>query len=357
MISLAELEEQLEHRVRRFAEWRRGVKLRFGWLAPLRIVLYGGYGDANRVQVRGRVLEERPGAEPRIGDRRLSNFLRAWEQFESDEVPGVHVRLEVGGAEQDLVTDGDGYFSAQIVLPEPGQPGWLPLSARVLEAPYPASSLPSARGEVLLPSGQARFGVISDIDDTILRTNVRNKLEMVYLTMLGNALTRRSFDGTRELYRGLALGGSAPFFYVSKSVWNIFPLLEQFIREQGLPKGPLLLRQLRLFGSAVPAHKPEAIAQLLATYPALPFVLIGDSGEQDLEIYLEAARRHPGRVRAILIRNVSSAERSEVLRAFAARNTPQGCSVLLFDSAEAAMVRCRELGLWVKGAGAGNGCA
>jgi len=86
-------------------------------------------------------------------------------------------------------------------------------------------------------------------------------------------------------------------------------------------------------------------------------VLIGDSGEQDLEIYLEAARSHPGRVRAILIRNVSSAERSEGLRALAARNTPPDCSVLLFDSAEAAIVRCRELGLWVKGAGEGNGWA
>lgn len=346
MISRAELEDQLDHGVRRFAEWRRGVKLRFGWLAPLRIVLYGGYGDANRVRVRGRVLEERPGAEPRIGDRRLSNFLRAWEQLESDEVPGVHVRLEVGGAEKDLVTDGDGYFSAEIVLPEPGPSGWLPLSARVLEAPYPASSLPSARGEALIPNGQARFGVISDIDDTILRTNVSNKLEMLYLTMLGNALTRRSFDGTRELYRGLALSGSAPFFYVSKSVWNIFPLLEQFIREQGLPKGPLLLRQLRLFRGAAPAHKPDAIAQLLAMYPALPFVLIGDSGEQDLELYLAAARNHPGRVRTILIRNVSSPERSEVLRAFAARSTPPGCSALLFDDAEAAIRHCRELGLW-----------
>lgn len=336
----------MEHGVRRFAEWRRGVKLRFGWLAPLRIVLYGGYGDASRVQVRGRVLEERPGAEPRIGDRRLSNFLRAWEQFESDEVPGVHVRLEVGGAEKDLVTDGDGYFSAQITLPEPAPPGWLPLTARVLEAPYAAHCLPSARGEVLLPSGQARFGVISDIDDTILRTNVTNKLEMVYLTMLGNALTRRSFDGTHELYRGLALAGSAPFFYVSKSVWNIFPLLEQFIREQGLPKGPLLLRQLRLFRSAAPAHKPAAIAQLLGTYPALPFVLIGDSGEQDLEIYLEMARSHPGRIRTILIRNVSSPPRSEALREFAARNAPPDCSALLFDDAEAAIRHCRHLGLW-----------
>jgi phosphatidate phosphatase APP1 len=346
VISRAELEEQVEHGVRRFAEWRRGVKLRFGWLAPLRIVLYGGYGDERRVRVRGRVLEERPGAEPRIGDRRLSNFLRAWEQFESDEVPGVHLRVAVSGAEQDLVTDGDGYFSAEIALREPAAPGWLPLSARVLEAPYPASSLPSARGELLIPSGQARFGVISDIDDTILRTNVGNKLEMVYLTMLGNALTRRSFDGTRELYRGLALGGSAPFFYVSKSVWNIFPLLEQFIREQGLPKGPLLLRQLRLFPGAAPAHKPSAIAQLLATYPRLPFVLIGDSGEQDLEIYLEVARSHPGRIPTILIRNVSSTERSEALRSFAARNTPAGCSALLFDDAEAAIRHCRELGLW-----------
>jgi len=344
----ATLPEQLLQGARSFAEWRRGVKRRFGWLAPLRIQLYGGYGDARHVLVRGRVLEEWPGAEPRLGDRRLSNFLRAWQQFESDEVPGVQLELEVAGCRSLVRTDLDGYFSTQLALSSAASPGWLAVRARVTQAPYPSSLLPSAESELLIPGEQARFGVISDIDDTILRTHVGNTLKMLYLTLLGNALTRRSFDGTSELYRGLALGGAgAPFFYVSKSVWNLFPLLELFIREQGLPRGPLLLRPIRWLGSAgTPAHKPSAIAQLLEVYPALPFVLIGDSGEADLQVYLEAAQLHPARIRTILIRNVSSPERAELLRRMAARQAPPGCSVLLFEDAQQAIRHCRSMGLW-----------
>jgi phosphatidate phosphatase APP1 len=344
----AALAEQLRQQARQFAGWRRSVKLRFGWLAPLRVVLYGGYGDARRVLVRGRVLEEQPGPEPALGDRRLANFLRAWEQFESDEVPGVQLRLEVGGSCADVVTDADGYFAATITLQTPARAGWLTLHARVTQAPYATSVLPVARTELLIPSEQARFGVISDIDDTILRTHVGNTAKMLYLTVLGNALTRSSFEGTRELYHGLALGGGgAPFFYVSKSVWNIFPLLEQFIREQGLPRGPLLLRKVRLLRErALPEHKPGALAELLQTYPSLAFVLVGDSGERDLEIYLEVARQHPGRIRTILIRNVSSPERADALRRIALREAAPGCSVLLFDDAQQAIRHCRNLELW-----------
>jgi phosphatidate phosphatase APP1 len=345
----ATLHEQLLQSARRFAEWRRGIKRRFGWLAPLRIVPYGGYGDARAVLVRGRVLEEQPGPEPRLGDPRLANFLRSWEQFESDEVPGVRLRLEASGALADVVTDADGYFSATLTFASPpAQPGWLPLQLRVTESPYPTELLPSAQTELLIPSEQARFGVISDIDDTILRTHVGHTAKMLYLTLLGNALTRHSFEGTAELYHGLArAGGGAPFFYVSKSVWNLFPLLEQFIREQGLPRGPLLLRQVRVFHDAASSeHKPRAIAHLLATYPKLSFLLIGDSGEADLETYLEAARSQPGRIRTILIRNVSSPARAEVLRRMAAHQTAPGCSVLLFEDARQAIEHCRALELW-----------
>lgn len=342
------LAEQLRQAARRFAEWRRSMKLRFGWLAPLRVVLYGGYGDARQVLVRGRVLEERPGPEPGLGDPRLANFLRAWEQFESDEVPGVQLHLEVGGASAEVITDADGYFSATIVLAAPARPGWLPLHATVTQVPYPTSLLPRARTELLIPSEQCRFGVISDIDDTILRTHVGNTAKMLYLTLLGNALTRSSFEGTRELYHGLALaGGGAPFFYVSKSVWNIFPLLEQFIREQGLPRGPLLLRKARLLrDQALPEHKPDAIARVLGTYPELSFMLLGDSGERDLDIYLQVARRHPGRIGTILIRNVSSPERAAALRRITQHEAPPGCSVLLFDDAQQAIRHCRNLELW-----------
>ncbi len=353
------LRGQLRRGAREFAAFRRGVKRRLGVLAPLRVTLYGGYGRCSEVCVRGRVLEEHDGAAPTAGDRLLRNFKRAFSQFESDEVPGVEVTLTVHGAQARVVTDEDGYFFLRLPL-RPGAPsGWLDVEATVTGTPYPISSSVTARSSVLIPDDAARFGVISDIDDTILRSHVGNKAKLLYLTLLGNALTRLSFDRTTDLYQGLlAGGGNAPFFYVSKSMWNIFPLLEHFIDHQKLPRGPLLLRDFGLLNDrrAVP-HKAHAIAEILGTYPEKPFVLIGDSGEQDLPIYLRAARERPGRIAALMIRNVSGSKRAEELRELARREAPPGCPAIVFDTSEQAIEHCAELGLWSKpmlAPGAGN---
>jgi hypothetical protein len=81
-------------------------------------------------------------------------------------------------------------------------------------------------------------------------------------------------------------------------------------------------------------------------YPTLPFILIGDSGERDLELYLEAARTHPGRVPAILIRNVSPVQQHAALELLGQRDVPEGCRVLIFQDTRRAIELCAELGFW-----------
>jgi phosphatidate phosphatase APP1 len=348
---------RLRRLAREFAAVRRNVKRRLGILAPLRIVMYGGYGTTREMRILGRVLEEHEGTAPRIEDGPLSNFMRSFRQFESDEVANVELEIQVGSPVGEhevgqesvrVVTDEDGYFVLRHRFAAPVAPGWLPVQARVTVAPYPVSELPSAACRVLVPSPYARFGVISDIDDTILQTYVRNRARMLYLTLVYNPLTRLSFDGTADLYRGLReCGHGAPFFYVSKSMWNLFPLLESFIAHQRLPRGPLLLRQVGLFSPrpSVP-HKANVINDLLQTYQELEFLLIGDSGERDLELYLAAARAHPGRIPAILIRNVSPPAQRAALEQAAQQDVPPGCRVLVFEDTQRAIELCAELGYW-----------
>jgi phosphatidate phosphatase APP1 len=342
---------------RDFADIRRHIKRRLGILAPLRIAMYGGHGTTREMWMLGRVLEEREGVEPSLDDGRFINFKRVFKQFESDEVAGVELVIHVGApgsaveaenGELAVVTDEDGYFTLRHRFARAVDPGWLSVRARVTQAPYAATLLPDAEAQVLIPSPGARFGVISDIDDTILQTYVQNRPRMLYLTLVGNPLTRLPFEGTTELYRGLRqCGNGAPFFYVSRSMWNLFPLLERFIAHQRLPRGRLILRRLHWFGPrpSVP-HKQKAIRELLETYPDLPFLLIGDSGERDLDLYLEAARQHPGRVPAILIRNVSPIKHHAILAQMAVSDVPEGCRVLVFNDTRKAIELCTELGFW-----------
>ena len=113
----------------------------------------------------------------------------------------------------------------------------------------------------------------------------------------------------RALHDGPEGGAGNPLFYVSSSPWHLYTPLVDFLQSQSLPLGPLLLKELgvrSLFGAGSHMdHKLAHIREIVETYPHLPFVLIGDSGQQDPEIYREVVLRYPDRIRAIYIRSVN----------------------------------------------------
>jgi phosphatidate phosphatase APP1 len=216
----------------------------------------------------------------------------------------------------------------------------------------------------LLPP-RAEFGVISDVDDTVLVSEVRNLVRMARLTFLNNARTRLPFPGVAQFYRALqrcagATGTDAtattatcynPIFYVSSSPWNLYDLLVDFMALNDIPPGPLFLRN---YGIDAPmpetrghhGHKLARIEELFAVYPELPFVLIGDSSQQDPEIYAEVVRRYGDRVRAIYIRDVVARSRrdTQVVR-LGEETATHGVPMLLVPDTAAAEAHARSLGL------------
>jgi phosphatidate phosphatase APP1 len=228
---------------------------------------------------------------------------RSLRQFLTDDLPGVPLRVTVAGATEETVSDADGYFRV-LLHPEPDRLAspWTTGTVE-LAGPYRGVTGPVVTPlEVLVPGQEARFGVVSDVDDTILQTGVQRVGRMILQTFTGSALTRTPFPGAAELYRDLAAGAN-PFFYVSSSPWNLHSFLVAFLRHRDFPLGPVLLRDL-LGTSAGREEKPARIQEVLDLHPQLRFVLVGDSGEKDPEIYAAVARANPGRVLAIYIREV-----------------------------------------------------
>jgi phosphatidate phosphatase APP1 len=297
---------------RGFDRLRHGLRRRLGRVGPVEILVYRGFGTAARVTIQGRVVEAKRLEPAAAADRPWRNFVRMLHRLDSDEIPGARVRVSFAGLEGETVTDDEGYFGFELApsaLP-PGEDGWHTAELSLATPVVPAQGIAHARADLLVPDAAAAFGIVSDIDDTVLQTHVTSLLRMVRVTMLGNAHTRLPFEGTTELYRALCAGptGAArnPVFYVSKSPWNLYDLLVDFMDRHGLPRGPLLLRDLGLHPEPRLAFKLTRVAEVIATYPALPFVLVGDSGERDPEIYLEVAAAHRDRVRAIYIRDVGT---------------------------------------------------
>jgi phosphatidate phosphatase APP1 len=297
---------------------RAGVRI--GELFPARgpraprIATYRGYAHGADAFVSGRVLAD-AGHRPADPDdpwwRNLAGTLR---RMESDELPGARVRIRLGGAEHVAITDREGYFRAWLRLPSP-----LPADAiwhdAVLELVTDSTEPPAtATAHVLAPPAGATFGVISDLDDTVIRTDATSLVRMLRATMLENAHTRLPFEGVAAFYRALHGGAGGeqrnPVFYVSSSPWNLYDLLVEFLELRGIPLGPVMLRDWGISSESVlptshGPHKRAHIAQILAFFPDLPFILIGDSGQEDPEIYRDIVAAHPERVRAIYIRNVS----------------------------------------------------
>ena len=158
--------------------------------------------------------------------------------------------------------------------------------------------------------------------------------------LLENARTRLPFPGVAAFYRALERGTlpaeqrDNPIFYVSSSPWNLYDVIAGFLEAQEIPVGPMLLRDWDIGPSFLRnrEYKLAQIREILRTYPALPFMLVGDSGQEDPEIYSALVSEFPDRILAIYIRNVSAhPERSEAIRVLAEQVSAAGSSLVLAD--------------------------
>lgn len=342
------------HRVERKLDEKRHA-LGLAGRGAARIEAYRTFGTPERAYVKGRVLRGAPPAAPDERHGTLMNVAAMIQRFESDEVPGARVRVRFPGGETVVAADEEGYFECWFE-PRPPFGGASLWHAVALELVEPAGAPHPAEAHVLVPPEQSAFGVISDLDDTVVQTGATSLLRMARTVFLTNARTRLPFPGVAAFYRALQHGaGESPFnpvFYVSSSPWNLYDLLSEFLLLRKIPTGPLLLRDWGLSADeALPTghagHKLEAIRRILDLYPALPFLLIGDSGQEDPEIYHRVVHDHPDRILAVYIRSVTPrAGRAEAVQALAAEVEAAGSTLLLGDDTLAAARHAAERG-WI----------
>jgi phosphatidate phosphatase APP1 len=312
---------------------------------PIQIVGYRGYGTAERSLVLGRVLQNEGIRAPEASQSRWRNLLASLRRIESDPLPFARVRARVGAGDQryeEIVADDEGFVRHWLAAGSPaGVHGWHSVSLHLVDPPNAVPVRASA--QVLTPAATARFGVVSDMDDTVLQSEVTSFLRAARIVLLENALTRLPFPGVAAFYRALERGATGadanPIFYVSSSPWNLYDVIDGFLEAQRIPTGPLLLRDWDLgrLSERHARHKSVVIREIFDTYPDMPFLLVGDSGQEDPEIYADLVRERPGRIKAVYIRNVTpQAERTERIQALAREVADAGSTLVLADDTLAA---------------------
>jgi len=266
-----------------------------GW--QIVIVPYTGYGGPGWARVLARVLLTR--VEPRKRHRALK--VRGWRSFMTIPVKDAAVVIEVGGTCQEVYTDREGFVDCRVEGDV--SPGWCTVGLRTdhaqpVEAPI----------RVVDPS--VRFGIISDIDDTVMVTALPRPMLAAWNTFVLDEHARAAVPGMAVLYERLTNAHTgAPVFYLSTGAWNVAPTLTRFLGRHLYPAGPLLLtawgpKSDRWFRSGR-AHKRASLARLAREFPDMKWLLIGDDGQHDEEIYAEFAADHPDNVAAVAIRRLS----------------------------------------------------
>ena len=316
-------------------------------IGPVHILTYLGYGTQSTLIARGRAVADHDVTPATDNDTVWRNLLNMYRRFHTHEIPFAQVRARFGALEQTVEANEEGFFEARFELDEPLADGTLWHEVALELVDYADQAGAQAAASVLVPPARAQFGVISDLDDTVLRTDVLNLVKMARNTFLRNARTRLPFAGVAEFYRALQRGTQGtfnPIFYISNSPWNLYDLLVDFFEVRHIPLGPMFLTDLGLtdeyFLRREPVeHKVEHIETLLDTYPTLPFILIGDSGEADPEIYHRTVLEHPGRILAVYIRDVTPGARDAELAALCRDVEQAGSEMhLIADTTAAALV-------------------
>lgn len=198
-----------------------------------------------------------------------------------------------------VMTNDAGHFIIRAAL------DFVPTTVRVL-----ANEKLSATQEVKITEP---FGVsmISDIDDTIKRSSISLGAKEIFRNTFVRELADLTIDGVKEWYGELHKMGVS-IHYCSNSPWQLFPVLASFFKLNGLPPGSLHLKQysgmLQGIFEPVAERKKSTLTRLMRDFPTRKFLLVGDSGEADLEVYTELALAHPGRILAIFIRDVTTPE-------------------------------------------------
>jgi phosphatidate phosphatase APP1 len=272
----------------------RRLRLR-GWV-PV-ITAYTGYGAPGWARVMARVVLTR---NPEAQRKKLEK-ARGWRSFTSSPVNHERVLIQIGDQVHETHTDRSGYVDCTVKGDL--SPGWgkVKLSAENAE---------SVEAPIRVVDPAAKFGVISDIDDTVMVTALPRPLLAAWNTFVLDEHARMAVPGMAVLYeRMVTANPGSPVFYLSTGAWNVAPTLSRFLSRHLYPAGPLLLTDWgptpdRWFRSGQ-EHKRTTLQRLSKEFPDIKWLLIGDDGQHDQEIYSAFAHAHPENVAAVAIRRLS----------------------------------------------------
>lgn len=283
----------------------------------LKIEVYPTYGTLDKVTIKGKVYADRKVDHVEVDDSRFRNAVNTSRRFIVTEATKIWVKILFEHEVRKVQTDNDGVFAVDFEALPGLTPGIHTVRVQLAEQNRKRVLASESAVHVLIHDKRSdRVGVISDIDDTILQTFATSKMRMLRTVFFSNYLTLHAVSEMSDLYRAIHFGpqgdGYEATHYVSSSPDNLLGRLQQFLQHHHFPAGSMDLKSIALRRrpgrDSLFRHtdyKLGRIRKIFETYPQRRYVLFGDSGEHDPQIYRQIQQLFPERVAAVYIHNVT----------------------------------------------------
>ncbi len=273
------------------------------------IVLHRGFGNKDKVIVSGHVFERYPSLKVNKRQSVFSTIISNLRRYINSPAKHVLVEIELNNGQHSVKTDENGFFKAEIATHH-ATDGWHWYRARV-----PTKNLEEQAQYRICDSSST--GVISDIDDTLLVSHSSIDWRKLFTYLSKNTEKRKPTAAVNNIINGLSKfnngEGTTDYFYVSNSEWNLYEFLMAFFDLHEIPKGVYLLNSIihhpfdflqRQGKSEVEGHKMKSIKSIFSEFPAKQFVLIGDTGQHDIQVFQHLIEGKAPPVKAVFLREI-----------------------------------------------------
>ncbi len=196
--------------------YKLGLSEKYFGGRPVALMPYRTYGEPNRIYLKGRVLADKGITQAKASDDLINNLLNMYRRFETDERPGMKIRMKLGEEVFETASDKEGYYHFEVNPSTPVVSGKLYFEIPVELLNRDGKVIDEEQAQIMIPPADAEYGVISDIDDTVITSNVTNLYKMAKTMLVNNARSRLPFPGVSAFYKALQLGRNGernnPFF-------------------------------------------------------------------------------------------------------------------------------------------------
>ena len=281
------------------------------------IEIYSAYTNGSIISVNGRIIDQKD---------KKSTKSSVVSAFFNNEKKDTNISMLVNDKEYFSKSDNEGYFTFDINLSTTYKRD-SDILLTVNNKKY------IKKVQLFYPSVKKHIGIISDFDDTVIVSDVTNKLKLMYNTFIKNYMQREVIDEVKnkilQVDRENSLSDNRALFFISGSPHQLSDIMNNFLNLHKFPKRAILTKKLhgenRDSFFATVAYKYDKIVKLINMYPHIKWVLFGDSGEKDEEVYLKIIKEFPNKIEEVYIRDVKT-DKIEKLKNEIMPFTTDGCS-------------------------------